>query len=334
MEVAMNLNLHRLLAGIVLCTLLLCSDTLAQDKSYKVMMILFRGTTPAETGFMDHLRGRLPVEFLVRDVAGVRGKARELVEEARRERVDLIYTFGTSVTLDVVGAAGKVDPAVHVTNIPVVFNIVADPVGAGLAPAFAATGRNLTGVSHLVPMADQLRVMQRFGQVTKLGVIYNVSEPNSRLAVAQLRGLAAQFKLQLLEAAVISGPKPDAAEVAEAMRPLIAARPGFIYLPSDSSLIERAATIVELARSAGIPIISATEGPIRHDGALMGLVTNYANAGAFAGYKAEQILRGKEAVRSIPIETLQRFTLVVNMATAAQLGVYPPLDLIKIAELL
>ena len=118
------------------------------------------------------------------------------------------------------------------------------------------------------------------------------------------------------------------------MRPLIAARPGFIYLPSDSSLIERADAIVELARPAGIPIISATEGPIREDGALMGLVSNYANAGAFAGYKAEQILRGKEAVRNIPIETLQRFTLLVNMTTAVQLGVYPPLDLIKIAELL
>jgi putative ABC transport system substrate-binding protein len=326
--------MRRLLTSIVLCTLLLCGGTLAENKTYKVMMILFRGITPAETGFMDHLRGRLPVEFLVRDVAGVRGKAREFVEEARRERVDLIYTFGTSVTLDVVGASGKVDPAVHVTNIPVVFNIVADPIGAGLAPAFAATGRNLTGVSHLVPMIDQLRAMQRFRVATKLGVIYNVSEPNSRLAVTQLRALAAQFKLQLLESALISGPKPDAAEVAEAMQPLIAARPGFIYLPSDSSLIERAASIVELARTAGIPIISATEGPIRQDGALMGLVTNYGNAGAFAGYKAEQILRGKEAVRSIPIETLQRFTLVVNMTTAGHLGIYPPLDLIKIAELL
>ena len=66
----------------------------------------------------------------------------------------------------------------------------------------------------------------------------------------------------------------------------------------------------------------------------MGLVSNYANAGAFAGYKAEQILRGKEVVSNIPIETLRRFTLVVNMTTAVQLGVYPPLELIKIAELL
>ena len=93
--------------------------------------------------------------------------------EAKRERVDLIYTFGTTVTLDAVGAVGKVDPAVHVTDIPVVFNIVADPVGADLATAFAATGRNLSGVSHLVPMPDQLRAMQRFRKVGKLGVIYN-----------------------------------------------------------------------------------------------------------------------------------------------------------------
>jgi putative ABC transport system substrate-binding protein len=317
-----------------LCTLLLCDNTLAQEKQYKVMMILFRGVTAAEIGFMEHLRSRLSVDFLIRDVAGERSKAREFVEEARRERVDLIYTFGTSVTLEVVGATGKIDPAVHVTDIPVVFDIVADPVGAGLAPAFAATGRNLTGVSHLVPMADQLKAMQRFRQVTRLGVIYNASEPNSRLAVAQLRELAGQFKLQLVEEAIVSGPKPKAAEVAQAMRTLIAARPDFIYLPSDSSLIDRAAAIVEPARLAGIPIISATEGPIREDGALMGLVSNYANAGAFAGYKAEQILRGKETIGNIPVETLRRFTLVVNMKTAVQLGIYPPLELIKIAELL
>jgi len=66
----------------------------------------------------------------------------------------------------------------------------------------------------------------------------------------------------------------------------------------------------------------------------MGLVSNYANAGAFAGYKAEQILLGKTAAGKVPIETLQRFALVINMKAARLLGIYPPLDLIKIAELL
>jgi hypothetical protein len=80
-----------------------------------------------------------------------------------------------------------------------------------------------------------------------------VSEPSLGTTVAGLRfphpiGLAAGY---------------DKSGESEAMQPLIAALPGFIYLPSDSSLIERAATIVELARPAGIPVISATEGPIQ-----------------------------------------------------------------------
>jgi ABC-type uncharacterized transport system substrate-binding protein len=325
--------MHRLLLGIVL-TAALAAGALAQGKIFNVMMITFRGSTPAEHGFIDHLKTRLPVGFVVRDVDGNRAKVREFVAEAKRERFDLIYTFGTSVTLDAVGAAGKVDPSIHVTDIPVVFNIVADPVGAGLASAFAETGRNLTGVSHLVPMPDQLRAMLRFKKVRKLGVIYNSLEANSNLAVEQLRELATRFQFELIEASLRSGQKPAPSEIAEAMHGLLESKPDFIYLPSDSSLIERAGTIVGLASAAGVPLISATEDPIRKDGALMGLVSNYANAGAFAAHKAEQILLGKAAAGRIPIETLQRFTLVVNMKAASQLGIYPPLDLIKIAELL
>ena len=92
--------------------------------------------------------------------------------------------------------------------------------------------------------------------------------------------------------------------------------------------------IVSAATAARIPVISATEGPIRDDGAFVGLVSNYYNAGAFAAHKAEQILVGKQRAGQLPIETLQRFALVVNMTTAVQLGIYPPLDLIRIAELL
>jgi putative ABC transport system substrate-binding protein len=209
-------------------------------------------------------------------------------------------------------------------------------VGAGLATGFTTTGRNLTGVSHLVPMADQLKAMQRFKPVKHLGVIFNPYEPNSALAVEQLKEHAGQFGFTLTQAGLITAPgqKPSPQDILDAMQRLIAAKPDFIYLPSDSSLIERASTIVGIATVARIPVISATESPIREDGALMGLVSNYSNAGAFAAYKAEQILVGKQPAGKIPIETLHRFALVVNMTTAIQLGVYPPLDLIKIAELL
>ena len=326
--------MHRFLIGIVL-TVAIATGALAQGKTFNVMLITFRGTTPAEQGFMDYLKARLPVNFVVRDVDGNRSKVKEFVAEAKQQRVDLIYTFGTSVTLDV--RSGRPARSIPIsmsstfrwssTSWPI-------PWARALASAFAETGRNLTGVSHLVPMPDQLRAMQRFKKVRKLGVIYNSLEANSKLAVEQLRQLAGQFQFELIEAPLLSGQKPDASEIGDAMHRLLESKPDFVYLPSDSSLIERAATIVGLASAAGVPMISATEDPIRKDGALMGLVSNYSNAGAFAGYKAEQILLGKATAGKIPIETLQRFALVVNMKTATKLGIYPPLDLIKIAELL
>jgi len=327
--------MYRFLIGIALAATL-ATGALAQGKPFKVTLILFRGVTQADQGFMDQLKARMPVTFTVRDVEGSRAKVREFVEEAKRDRPDLLYTFGTTVTLDTVGAIGKVDSNLHVVDIPVVFNIVADPVGAKLATAFAATGRNLTGVSHLVPMPDQLRVMQRFRSVKKLGVIFNPYEANSALAVEQLKGLHTQFQFELVAAALQTAPGQRVVpqDIADAMQRLITAAPDFIYLPSDSSLIGQASMIVSAATAARIPVISATEGPIRDDGAFVGLVSNYYNAGAFAAHKAEQILIGKQSAGQLPIETLQRFALVVNMTTAVQLGIYPPLDLIRIAELL
>jgi putative ABC transport system substrate-binding protein len=98
-------------------------------------------------------------------------------------------------------------------------------------------------------------------------------------------------------------------------------------------MIANAQIIVRLATAAKVPVISATESPIYEAGALVGMVTKYVNAGAFAGYKAEQILLKRQAVGAIPIERLQRYSLVINMNAAAQLSIYPPLDLLRIAEL-
>ena len=329
----MSRAMNRFLVGIVLAAVL-SSISFAQSKTYSIMLITFRGMTDAERGFTEYLKYRLPVEFLLRDAEGDRAKVKPFLAEAKNRKIDLIYTFGTSVTLETVGALGKVDPATNIIDIPVVFNIVADPIGAGLANKVSETGRNLTGVTHVVPIIDQLTTMQRFKKVKKLGVIYNALEPNSQSTIQQLRQYASQLQFELVEAPLTSGANSSDSDVNTAMQALLAAQPDFIYLPSDSLIIARAKLITSAATASDIPTVSATEGPIRDGGALMGLVSNYVSAGQFAGYKAEQILTGKEKIETIPIEPLLRFTIVVNMDTAAKLKVFPPLDIIKIAELL
>ncbi len=313
----------------------LAAPALATEAPHTVMMLLYRGVTEAEKGFMDYLKSRIPVEFVLRDAGADGVKIEEFVREAKRIRPTLVYTFGTTVTLAAVGRVGKVEPERHITDIPVVFNIVADPVGAGLARGFVATGRNLTGVSHLVPLTAQLMTMQRVRPVKRLGVVYNPHEANSVLSIKQLKQHADTYGYTLIDVALTTkaGTKVTSIDVASAVRAVLNASPDFIYLPSDSSLIQQAAAIVGPSKAAGVPIISATESPIRREGALMGLVSSYYNAGTYAGYMAEQIIVGKKSAGSIPVDTLQRFTLLMNMSSATELGVYPPLDLIPIAEL-
>jgi len=156
---------------------------------------------------------------------------------------------------------------------------------------------------------------------------------NSLLAVVQLRQLANILEYELVEAPLGTGHRPSTTEIEQAMERMLSGRPDFVYLPSDSSMIANAQTIVRLATAAKVPVISATESPIYEAGALVGMVTKYVNAGAFAGYKAEQILLRRQPVGAIPIERLQRYSLVINMNAAARLGIYPPLDLLRIAEL-
>jgi len=111
-------------------------------------------------------------------------------------------------------------------------------------------------------------------------------------------------------------------------------RPEWIYLPSDSLLISNSRTIVARAHHHGIPTFSATEAPIRDGGAVMGLVSNYYNAGRFAAYKAQQIIVDGKHPGDIPVEPLSAFSFVINMAGARKLGVYPPLGLFRFAEVI
>ncbi|PRC92793.1 ABC-type uncharacterized transport system periplasmic component [Solimicrobium silvestre] len=305
-------------------------------KPYKIMMMLYRGETDAEKGFMEYFkRHHIPAEFIIRDAQADNAKIAGFIREARDIKPDLIYTFGTTVTSKVVGVIGDDDPETHITDIPVVFDIVADPVGARLTSSLKSSGRNVTGVSHLVPIAAQIQALQSMRTIQRLGVIYNPQEKNAMLAVQELQTLAQKLALtlQLVPVVLDANQHPSTEGVVAAMRDLLAQKPQFIYIPSDSFMIKNANLVVQEAQAAHVPVFAATEAPIRNDGALLGLVSNYFNVGELAAYKAEQILSKKMVVSQVPIESLNRFTYLINMGAAKKLGIYPPVSLFKVAEL-
>lgn len=301
---------------------------------YLVAMVLWRGVTDAERGFMDYLREHgVPVRFVQFNCNNDKKRLPGYIAKVKALHPALVYTFGTTVTSAVAGREGAVDPKRNITRTPIVFNIVADPVGAGITRSMRSTGRNVTGVTHTVPLKSQLETIMQLKAVHRLGVIYDPQEKNSVLAVQHLAGLQKTFGYRVLRAPVHTSRGRSAAQsIGAAVQGLAKQKPDLIYLPSDSYLIAHANIVTGDINRLGIPSFSATEGPVRNSGALMGLVTRYYNAGKFAGFKAWEILVKHRRPRDIPVQGLKRFTVVVNMDTARQLNFYPPVTLLSLAE--
>ena len=68
--------------------------------------------------------------------------------------------------------------------------------------------------------------------------------------------------------------------------------------------------------------------------ALTGLVSRYYSVGQLAGAKALVILVAGKSPAQVPVETLKRFSLLVNMQVARSLRLYPPIDMLNYAEVI
>jgi putative ABC transport system substrate-binding protein len=309
----------------------------ANGKPFRIYMILFRGETPVEAGFTDYFRSKgIAAEFIVRNVDRDVNRVPELIREARSMRPDLIYLWGTPVTVAVCGAMGKVDPQKHVTDIPIVFTMVSSPEGAGLITKRGASGRNITGVSHVVPIERQIDAIRAYRSFNTLAVAFNPAESNSKQSVDELKEISRRAKFKLIEFPVPLDDKkrPIESSLPELLSEIARQKPDYLYLGADSFLGQHRKVVTETALQLKVPVYSATEVMLRDGKALFGLVSPYRNVGQLAAYKASLILQGSRKPGEIEVETLPSFSYIVNMNIATQLNFYPSLKVVNFAEVI
>ena len=82
-----------------------------------------------------------------------------------------------------------------------------------------------------------------------------------------------------------------------------------------------------------IPTFAAGENPVLTSKALFGGVYRYYTVGQLTAYKAEQILVHKVKPEDIPIDAPKRLSVIINMPVVRQLGLYPPMTLLGLAEI-
>jgi putative ABC transport system substrate-binding protein len=308
-----------------------------QSRPYRIYAITFRGMTDVEKGFQDYFAARrIPVQITFRDLNRDNTRMPGFIEEIRRTKPDLVYTWGTSVTLGVVGTYDQVDPQTNITDIPVVFTLVAAPVLAKIVRDLKNPGRNVTGVYHVAPTEAQIRAMASYRPFKSLGILYTPTEQNSVVVVEEVREVSKRLGFSVIAKPLkLDANKKVTAEGApEMIRELKQQNAEWLYLPPDSYLGTQAQkVIIPAAMAVGLPAFASTE-QLMDTGALTGLVSRYHAIGQFTAYKAEQILVNKVPPSKIPVETLTRFALQVRMDVAEALKLPPPLPMFNYAELI
>jgi putative ABC transport system substrate-binding protein len=214
--------------------------------------------------------------------------------------------------------------------------MVSYPAKSRIVPSFESSGRNATGATHVVPLPAQVRAMQAYRPMQRLGVVYNPLETNSVLNVRELKALGERNGFDVLDVPVELDAEgaPTAASLPRLIAELAAQEPQFLYIGPDSFIGENRDVVIESALQHRLPTFTSTELEILRGRALLGLVTRYYNLGRYMAHLVERILIDGERPADIPVDTLSRFTYAVRLSVAAELGLYPPMDVLNYAHVL
>ena len=333
---------HALILRILLLALGMAAAAVPVSRadSFTIYMIVHRAGSGADAGFRDYLKANgVDAAFILRDMENDRSRLPGYVQEIKTLKPDLVYTQTTSITRAIVGRLEEADPEKHVLDIPVVFAMVSYPDRAKLVPSYSdpdasmLSKRNLTGVRHVVSDRVRLNAMLRYmPYVKKLGMLYDKSSNAQRNAEKNMRRLAEEYGLEFIsDSPTEPDVERDPAQIEPTLRRLKTADVDLLYIPPSNFFGAHAEMVTRVATDLGLPTFCGVETLVRQH-CITGLVSPLYAVGRFAGFKAEQILTGGMDPGEIPIETLARFSFVVNMESAHKLKVYPPMEILRFAQ--
>jgi putative ABC transport system substrate-binding protein len=314
-----------------------CLVATAAAADHKIMIATWRGCEDACQGFQDYLTERgVDAEFILRDAGQSKEALSGILAEARAERVDLILSWGTSVTLGIAGTLDQLDDPAFNHDIPEVFMIVADPVGAGIVRSLESTGRaNVTGTYNRVPETVNIETIRTYlPGFRRLGLLYNRDEENSILKRDEIAALTDPLGFELIahEIALDSDGQPQVEAIPQMVRELKAAGIDFLYLGSSSFLRKHRDIVTSAALENEIPVLSPYEDLVRESAALISVAARYYDIGRLAGEQAEKILVDGVSAGELPVARMTNFAIVINLTVAKKLQLFPPIELLQIAE--
>jgi putative ABC transport system substrate-binding protein len=305
----------------LLATLVLVSVHLAQAqqaKVYRIGVIHEGGPFYAVVdGLKDGLRelGFEQGKHYLLEIRDLKGDWKVAEAEARsleRGKVDLIYSVATSVTTAVQRAT---------TEVPIVFAVGSDPVVAGLVESVARPGGRLTGV-HYQQSADltakRLEILKSIlPNLHRVVTFYDPSNPTAIAAAKSAREAGRRLDIEIVERHVAS-----VHELRQGLQALKVQAANAYFYTSDAMVAGQAAFIIDTARAQRLPTMFG-DPSLAAQGALVGYGVSYHEVGRLSAKFVQRVLTGTNP-QNLPVESLSKVTLAVNLETARLIGVTIP----------
>jgi putative ABC transport system substrate-binding protein len=214
-------------------------------------------------------------------------------------------------------------------TIPIVFAIVADPIGSGFVASFARPGGNVTGFIFTEPtMAGKwLELLKEIApRVARVAMLFNpVSATYAEYWLNPFKAAAASFAVEAIAAPVRDRSELESVVAAQAREP----NGGLIAMP-DSFTDAHRVEITSLAARYRLPAVY----PFRFFAEVGGLLSygvdrtdNFRRAAAYV----DRILKGDKPAE-LPVQAPTKFELVINLKTAKAIGLDVPLHLQQLAD--
>ena len=255
----------------------------------------------------------------IRDTKGDVKAAEEAATNLEQEKVALIYTTQTSVTIAAKRATAE---------IPIVFCAGADPVVVGLVESFANPGGRLVGVFYRVGdlTAKRLEILKEI--VPKLRRVVTFYDPRSPVGIEaskSAREATRQRGIQFVERHIAS-----VEELQAGVRALRAREVDAYFEVSDPIVQTQVQLIIDAARAKRLPTMFEFPSSVIKGG-LATYGVSFHEVGRVSAKYVQRILTGVKPA-DLPVEGVDKIELVINLKTAKDIGLTIPPNVLARAD--
>jgi ABC-type uncharacterized transport system substrate-binding protein len=261
---------------------------------------------------------RIDTRWATANAAEIRRHAAELAALAP----DVILAFGAST----------VGPLLQATRtVPIVFLVVADPVGAGIVDSLARPGGNATGFMtyEFSIGAKWLELLKEIApHMTRVAVLRDATQGSGTSQFAVIQAAAPSLRVEVNPVNM-----RDAGEIERAVADFARAPNGGMIVTAGAAAERHRDLIVALAARHKLPAVYFQRNFVAAGGLVSygaDLIDQFRRA---AGY-VDRILKGEKPA-DLPVQAPTRYELVINLKTAKALGLdVPPMLLARADEVI